>query len=259
MLLSFSYAATLGMGHKPQVVHMPDNGFRIIYVNNEGLVNALVTFPPLGLYGNLSWKSKGRMSPDETISYPSLKKVAHYGAYGFWSAASVDGITIDHKFVMFMLPTDISETLLDGSISYSKDSAVSSASFNFANINGYLLRRYRSLVSPNAKIELYLALGTSDEISLGKWYIDRVSTAIPGNNISVTARNAIGKLLKEQTFDEQTAFSEATLTDNLKVILAYGGVEDYFVGDTRSWGLTFEPSNTRWKALRTLSGCSAAG
>ena len=38
MLLSFSYAATLGSGHKPQVVHMPDNGFRIIYVNNEGLV-----------------------------------------------------------------------------------------------------------------------------------------------------------------------------------------------------------------------------
>ena len=253
MLLSFSYAATLGNGHKPQVVHMPDNGFRIIYVNNEGLVNALVTFPTLGLYGNLAWEQKGRMSPDENISYPSLKKVAHYGAYGFWSAAGVNGSTIDHKFVMYMLPTDISETLLDGSISYSKDSAVSSASFNFANVNGYLLRRYRSLLSPNAKIELYLALGSSDEISLGKWYIDRVSTAIPGNNISVTARNAIGKLLKEQTFDEQTSFSEATLTDNLKAILAYGGVEDYFVGDTgRSWRLTFEPSDTLLEGIEDI-------
>ena len=27
MLLSFSYAATLGMGHKPQVVHMPTTVF----------------------------------------------------------------------------------------------------------------------------------------------------------------------------------------------------------------------------------------
>ena len=253
MLLSFSYAATLGSGHKPQVVHMPDNGFRIIYVNDAGLVNALVTFPPLGLYDSLEWDSKGRMSPDENISHPSLKKVAHYGAYGFWSAAGVDGSTIDHKFVMYMLPMDITDTLIDGSLSYSKDSAVSSASFNFENINGYLLRRYRSVVSPNAKIELYFSLGSSDEISLGKWYIDRVSTSIPGNNLSVTARNAIGKLLKEQTFDEQTTFTEATLTDNLKAILAYGGAEDYFVGDTgRNWRLSFEPNNTLLEGIEDI-------
>lgn len=231
---------------------MMDNGFRIIYVNDEGLVNGLVTFPALGLYGNLEWEQKGRMSPDESIAYPSLKKVAHHGAYGFWSADGVNNTT-DHKFVMYMLPTDISETLLDGSITYTKDSAVSSATFSFQNVNGYLLRRYRSLVSPNAKIELYLALGSSEEIPLGKWFIDRVSTSIPGNDISVTARNAIGKLLKEQTFDEHTSFTESTLSDNLKAILAYGEVEDYFVGDTmRGWRLTFEPSNTLLEGIEDI-------
>ena len=252
MILTFNYKVTVGNGHSPQVVHMMDNGFRIIYVDDSGLVNGLVTFPELGLYDNLSWVNKGRMSPDEGITYPSLKKVAHYGAYGFWSADGVNDTT-DHKFVMYMLPTDISETLLDGSLSYTKDSAVSNASFSFQNVSGYLLRRHRSLVSPNAKIELYIALESSEEIPLGKWFIDRVSTSIPGNDISVTARNAIGKLLKEQTFDERTSFTESTLSDNLKAILEYSEVEDYFVGDTgKGWRFSFDPSNTLLEGMEDI-------
>lgn len=267
MILSFEYSESIGSGHSPQVVHMMDNGFRIIYVNDEGLVNGLVTFPELGLYDSLSWEQKSRMSPDEGIAYPSLKKVAHHGAYGFWSADN------DHKFVVYMLPTDISETLIDGTINHSKDSAVSSASFTFQNVHGYLLRRFRSVVMPNAKIELYYSMGDSDEISLGKWYIDRVTTSIPGNDISVSARNAIGKLLLEQTFDEQTSFTESALSDNLRAILEHGSVEDFFIGDAgRSWQLSYEPSNTllggiediiqllpNWKIGETADGVIGIG
>jgi len=255
MILTFDYTASVDSGHAPQVVHMMDNGFRIIYVDDEGLVNGMVSFPEYGLYDSLVWEAKGRISPDEGISYPSLKKVAHQGAYGFWSAVGASGHTVDHKFVMYMLPKDISETLIDGSISYTKDSSVSAASFNFMNAEGFLLRRYRSLVSPNAKIELYLSMGASAEISLGKWYIDRVNTSIPGNNIGVTARNAIGKLLKEQTFDETTTFMASTLSDNLKAILAYANVEDCFVGDAeKSWKLTFESQNTLLDGIEDIIG-----
>lgn len=244
MILIFEYSESIGSGHSPQAVHMMDNGFRIIYVNDNGLVNGLVSFPELGLYDGLSWEQKSRMSPDEGIACPSLKKVAHHGAYGFWSADGLNNTT-DHKFVMYMLPTDISETLIDGTINHSKDSAVSSASFTFQNVHGYLLRRYRSVVMPNAKIELYYSMGDSDEISLGQWYIDRVTTSIPGNDISVSARNAIGKLLLEQTFDEQTSFTESALSDNLRAILEHGGVEDFFVGDAgKSWKLSFEAQDT---------------
>ena len=239
MILTFEYTESIGSGHSPQVVHMMDNGFRILYVDDSGLVKGIVSFPELGLYGDLSWETKGRMSPDESISYPSLKKIAHYGAYGFCSAVT------EHRFVMYMLPTDISETLIDGTINHTKDSPVSSASFNLQNVNGYLLRRYRSLVSPNAMLELYFSMGTADEISLGKWYIDRVSTAIPGNNLSVTARNTIGKLLKEQTFDETATYTETTLSDNLRAIVSYAGVESFFVGDAgKSWKLSFEAQDT---------------
>ena len=239
MLLSFSYAATLGMGHKPQVVHMPDNGFRIIYVNNEGLVNALVTFPSLGLYGNLSWKSKGRMSPDETISYPSLKKVAHYGAYGFWNAEG------DHRFVMYMLPTDITNSFIDGSVKFSIGSEVSQMSCTLLNIKGALLNRYRAFVTPGTKMELHFSLGSSGEITLGIFYIDRASVSYPDEKVSVSARNAIGKLLKEQTFNEDNTFEKTTLQLNLQEILHLAEVENFFVGNnTKAWKLRFEPDVT---------------
>ena len=154
----------------------------MIYLNNNNDVCGKVAFPELGLYDNLSWKEKGRMSPDENVTYPQLKKVAHYGGYGFWSSAG------NHKFVMYMLPVDISHTVLDGSISISKDTPVTSASVNLQNINGFLLKRSRSIVAPNAKLELYISFGDSDEISIGQFFVDRVSTSIPENNLSVSVK-----------------------------------------------------------------------
>jgi hypothetical protein len=64
MILTFEYTESIGSGHSPQVVHMMDNGFRILYVDDSGLVKGIVSFPELGLYGDLSWETKGRMSPD---------------------------------------------------------------------------------------------------------------------------------------------------------------------------------------------------
>ncbi|HBL84678.1 MAG: hypothetical protein A2Y17_11130 [Clostridiales bacterium GWF2_38_85] len=239
MILEFEYTAEVGEGSSPQVVHLMDNSFNIIYLDSTGTVKGTTTSPEMGLYDSLTWKSKGRMSPDISISYPSLKKVAHYGAYGFWSSNG------NHKFVMYMLPTDISHTIENGSITHSKDSAVSSASFTIQNINNTLLRRSRSVISPNTKLELYFSMGDSEEISLGQFYIDRVSTAIPGNALSVSARNAIGKLLKEQTFDENISFTEATLQENLQAIFTLAGIENFFVGDSpKVWKLTFEPETT---------------
>lgn len=239
MILEFEYTETLGAGSSPQVLHMMDNGFRVIYLNSSNNVCGKVAFPELGLYNSLLWKDKGRMSPDENVTYPQLKKVAHFGGYGFWSC---DG---NHKFVMYMLPTDISHTVLDGNITLSKDTSVTSASFNLQNINGYLLKKGRSIVAPNAKLEVYISLGNSEEILLGIFFIDRVSTSIPKNELSVSARNSIGKLLKEQTFDENYTFNKGSLQLNLEEILRLAEIEDFFVGDSgKTWSLNFEPQTT---------------
>ncbi len=143
---------------------------------------------------------------------------------------------------MYMLPTDVSHTLLNGSISYSKGSPISQFSVNLQNAGGELVGRYRSIIAPNTKLELYFSLGNSTELSLGQFYIDRVSIGYPEQSVSVTTRNAIGKLLKEQTFDEDVSFTAATLQENLTAILTLAEVENSFVADPqKTWKLTFEP------------------
>ncbi|HBL84497.1 MAG: hypothetical protein A2Y17_06495 [Clostridiales bacterium GWF2_38_85] len=154
MILEFEYTSEVGEGCSPQAVHMMDNSFTIIYTDDSAWSKGRSVAPSYGLYDSLVWKEKKRLSPDDGVSCPSLKKVSHYGVYGFWSAESETNGGSDHRFVMYMLPTDISRTFNEGNITYSKDSPVSSASFSFINEKGILLRRYRSLVSPNTKLEL---------------------------------------------------------------------------------------------------------
>ena len=148
----------------------------------------------------------------------------------------------NHKFIMYSLPTDISHTLQNGNISYSKDSSVSQLSVSFQNANNELVDSKRIIVAPNTKLELFFSMGNNEEISIGTFYIDRTSVSNPDGDISVTARNAIGKLLKEQTFDEDNSFTEATLQENLVAILTLAEVENFFISDPqRNWKLTFKP------------------
>jgi hypothetical protein len=236
MRLTFEYIKTAGAGLSPQAVHMMDNGLRFIYVTSDGLVEAKECFPDMGLYDDLVYTDKGRTSADFEVSKPQLKKVAHHGAYGFWSSEDT------HRFVIYMLPYDVSAALVDGNISFTKDSPVSQLSISFMNLRGELVGRHRSALMPNTILEISFAMGSSSILPLGKFYIDRVSTAYPEENISVSARNSIGKLLKEQTFDDNNSFQNETLKENLEAILQLSGIENYFVGDPqKDWKLTFNP------------------
>lgn len=235
MRLTFEYTKTAGSGLSPQAVHMMDNGLRFIYLTSDGLVEANECFPDMGLYDELTYKDKGRISADFEVNKPQLKKVAHHGAYGFWSSEDT------HRFVIYMLPYDVSAMLVDGSVSFTKDSPVSQLSISFMNIGGELVGRYRSVISPNTMLEISFTMGSSTWLPLGQFYIDRVSTSYPEESISVSARNGIGKLLKEQTFDENNSFMNAALKENLEAILLLSGIESYFVGNSqKTWRLTFE-------------------
>lgn len=262
MTLTFDTVIDCGSGHAPQCVHDPNGKLRIIYLTNDGLVNCRETFPALGLYEDLTYTEKGRVSPDSGVSRPSLKKVAHHGAFGFWSAGG------DHKFVVYMMPTDVSMAFQDGTVSFSANSVVSSLSASFINVHGLLLNKYRALVTPGTKMEIYFSIGNSGETRMGVFYIDRSNISYPDCKLQVTGRNAIGKLLKEQTFDEETTFDEGSLHQNVTAILDYAGVEDYFVGDDQDRGmLEFDPDTSieeginyaislarNWKLAETLDG-----
>ena len=154
MKLTFEYTQTIREGLSPQVVHMMDNGIRVIYLSNDGLVKGLEAFPGLGLYDNLTFKDIGRVSADMEVSKPSLKKVAHYGAYGFWSSDSM------HKFIMYMLPTDISNALMRQHLLF-QGQCYFSATIKPAKLVEYVSRNW-SVVAPNTVMRC-TSLGESSE------------------------------------------------------------------------------------------------
>ncbi len=266
MQLSFEYTQDLGEGYAPQAVHMMDNKIRLIYLDSESKVLCKETDPVLGIYASLEFTLVGRVSPDKQVSHPSLKKVAHYGAYGFWSS---DG---DHKFIQYMLPVEITKSFIEGTLSYNIGNEVSQLSASFLNLRGELINRNRSLVTPSTKLEVYYSISTM-EISLGQFYVDRASCTYPEQQVTVSARNGIGKLLKEQYFDEDCEFTGVTLQENLQTILSITGIEKYFVAaSTKTWKLKFEPQLSildglkqvvkqipKWKIDETLDGTVGIG
>jgi len=225
---------------------MMDNGLRFFYLDG-GVVKAKEAYPDMGIYDNLAFTDKGRVCTNNGVEKPQLKKVAHHGAYGFWSAGNA------HRFVMYMLPSDISAMVDNISISHTKDSPISQLSATFQNLENRLVGRARSIVQPNTRLELYFSMGSSDEIGMGRFYIDRTNVDYPKGAVSVSARNTIGKLLKDQTFDEDTVFTESDLKLNLEAVLELAGVEESFVGDpAKTWDLTFEPDVTLLDGLTQL-------
>ena len=257
MMLTFAYTLSAGEGIAPQAIHVPDGRLRIIYLDEDGTVHCRDATPTLGLYDNLEFRYYSRVSQDKEVSLPSLKKVAHYGGYGFWSA---DG---DHRFVMYMLPEDISDAIVDGSVQASANEDSGSCSLTLINSKGKLINRRRSLLTPGTKLELFYTQGGGEEIYLGVYHIDRASVSFPEQNISVSARDTVGKLLKEQTFDENTTWNEGSTHDNLEAILRYAGVESFFAGDPGTDGvLEFDPDTTVLEGLKyaitTLAGWKIA-
>lgn len=247
MQLTVKITQNLGAGHVPQVVHMMDGTLHVFYLTDGGEVDARSTVPALGQYDNLVWSEAGKMATDQGISCPSIKKIAHFGACGFWSADQ------DHRFVNYALPFDISPLLMDGNAQLGNDSPISQLSMTARNINSALMGKYRSSVTPGAKINLSFTMGGSESYPMGTFFADNVNGRREEAQISISGRNSIGKLLKEQTFDEAYSFTAGNLRENLIAILQFAGVEDYFVSDTSlTWNLTFDPATAILDGLQSV-------
>jgi len=95
----------------------------------------------MGLYDELTFKDKGRISADFEVSKPQLKKVAHHGAYGFWSSENT------HRFVIYMLPYDVSAALVDAT-------APGGLPYGYIKVWHYTVRRL-SVNSPRTLDERY--------------------------------------------------------------------------------------------------------
>ena len=69
---SFEYTKQCGAGHAPQAIHDKNNRLRVIYLTAENTACCYEAIPELGIYDELLFSNYGRISPDDSVSRPSL-------------------------------------------------------------------------------------------------------------------------------------------------------------------------------------------
>lgn len=226
-------------GHDPQMIHMMDNSLMIVYLDSNDYVCARTSTPTIGNYDDLVWTDNGRIALDTNVSHMKIKKVVHQGIYGFWSSLTY------HKFVVKSIPFALSDFVEDGTISINADTPVSSLSLTVNNTSNLKMGDFRMCVTPFCKLSLNLFMGSSGPYPMGTFYSDRVQGKREEFKLSVSARNTIGKLLKDQTFDDTRSFQTGTTLNNLGLIMDMAGVKDYFIAsfptdDSANWNMKFD-------------------
>lgn len=119
-----------------------------------------------------------------------------------------------HWLVIEPLKADNTPYLTGGSIRYDNDQASAGLSLTLENPGNKLASgRSSSLLLPGTQISIWFSMGDSERIEIGRFYVDKVRRDTTSETIDVEARNLIGKLLRDQTFDEantRAALSTAT-------------------------------------------------
>lgn len=102
------------------------------------------------------------------------------------------------------------------------------------------------LLTLGLKIDLSFQFGPSEEFPMGVFYVDSIDYDILGKTVNVSARNAIGHILNDQTFDEDVTITGEP-KDCAEYVLNRFGVEKFEVQEAE----TIEGAQFEWKANTT--------
>lgn len=110
-----------------------------------------------------------------------------------------------------------------------------------------------SLIYPGARLVLQFRAGDSDLYPIGVRYVDHAETDATGATLLIEGRNTIGRLLADQTVDENNRFPSQRLQHTFEVVLEAAGVPNYVVGPTSfDVGIQFPPSMAFYNGLLEL-------
>lgn len=283
MELIFEYNANLGSGVNPAAIHLPDNSVYLFAVDAGRLKAKKWTPDP----GDVPWSTPVFgdafvATRDKSLSLYRMKNVPRVGMFGAWHQDAVmDGETVvtpeRQRFAIWDALNDITNYLESGEIRMDLNNIVASASFTFKNPSQHLSGETNSRMTPGNKIELFFKAGDSEEYPMGVFYCDRIDMTAVGETITVDCRNISGKLLKDQTLDEDNTYLPLPFSDVLEAYLTAAGITDYDVQpsvgeDPWSPGFEFSPdmdkltaflgmiqNSVNWIARETLDGQIIAG
>jgi len=263
MELVFEHLANLGQGAEPAAVHLDDNSVYLFDLAS-GRLRARQWKPGAG---NVDWSTPafGEAfigTADKNMSLLRIKSVPRVGIFGAWHQGEVtkDDVVLSRerqRFAIWDAKTDFSRYLNECTIELTQGSPIASFSMSLENPKQLLAGEQATRISPGMKVEMFLKLGESEEYPMGVQYVDRVNMGTAKNHVTVEGRSISGKLLRDQSLNENHAFPFQTYYLNVVKLLKDAGIENYDVQSTtdpNAWkfGIVFTPETGVLDALNEL-------
>ena len=212
MQLVFDHVQHIASGHNPAAWHSPDQIVQVYYTDAGGRIQAVDTETEYGDFADRTFSLPHLAAPDTGAQHLKIAYLPRMNLWALWRAADV------HRLAVFLLKQEANKYLVDGSLSFRADDPGVSLSLTLENPAGIISTEEATETPPGTRISVFFRAGDSGRYPLGIYYLDRISTKTGDPMVQLSARNATGKLLKDQTFDEDRTFdgrTDAILADIL--------------------------------------------
>ena len=244
MQLQFEHTQSLGAGTQPQAIHTPENIVQVLYVGDGGKIYAMDASTPMGAWDDREFNPAYLVCTDVDIEHLKLKYVSASSIFAVWKNETEEGETgtVRHRLAVWAMRQDLSKYLESGTIELNENDPVVKLQLTLGNPGQIVSSENDTILTPGTSLTLFFRAGDSARYIMGRYFTDKNDMGATDPTTSINARNAIGKMLKDQTFDEDTNFPKAVFHEFITAILDSFGVDNYWVSTgTYEVGMEFPP------------------
>lgn len=263
MELVFEYTENIVAGSKPAVVHLANGDVYLFSVLDGRLMyRKWVTADGDVPWDEPAFDTAKIGTEDKNMSLVRLKSMPRVGIFGSWHQNVVyegsDMVSPErHRFAVWDDENDMSRFLRDCSIEMAQGNPIMSVRITLDNPSQYVSGEQDTRLMPGMRIEPRLVMGDSEEYPMGVHYIDRIDMGVTKDTVSIEGRSITGKLLKDQTLDEDNVFPYQTYYLNIVKMLEDASIEFFDVQPNLSptaWkiGFVFPPETSRLDSLMEM-------
>ena len=250
MQLTFEHTQSLGAGTQPQAIHTPENIVQVLFTrpDSQGRIYAMGASTPLGAWASREFNPAYLVCTDVDIEHLKLKYVSASSIFAVWKneTEAPETGTVRHRLAVWAMRQDLSKYLESGTIELNENDPVVKLQLTLGNPGQIVSSENDTILTPGTSLTLFFRAGDSARYIMGRYFTDKNEMSISAISekaiTSTVARNAIGKMLKDQSFDEDTTFPKQNLTDTVIAMLQAFSVDNYWVGTTAEQrGMEFPP------------------
>ena len=281
MQLTFEHTQNIGQGTQPSAIHTPENVVQVLYVTGDnGMIHAMDASTPMGAWANREFNPSYLVCADVDVVHMKLKYISASSIFVAWRNETEDGEptptsphNLRHRLAVWSMRQDLSKYLRGGTIELREDDPVSRITLEFENPGQIVSDERDTILTPGAALLLFFRSGDSARYPMGRYFVDRNSMGVTAETTRTEGRGLIGKLLADQTFDEENAFEYQPIQDFFTAILESFDVTNFWVAEAdTSRGMEFPPdmdgltgilealkTRSKWRIKEDLSGTIGIG